>query len=155
EQRLDAQQRLLNEQQRQLADQRALIEQQRHEIEALNGGGSVVGDEALGEVRGTGVPSNALADTPLSADEPIGLNSRRAAIYTADGAGSGGGSVAARVQVAQAGDASTPTGPVGQAPAEEPRNTNTAEALPEGQNALLGRGRLVIEPSLEYSRSSS
>ena len=33
--------------------------------------------------------------------------------------------------------------------------TSTVDALPEGQNALLGAGRLVIEPSFEYSRSSS
>jgi len=48
-----------------------------------------------------------------------------------------------------------PSGPVGEAPPEQPEATSQVEALPEGQNALLGRGRLVIEPSIEYSRSSS
>jgi hypothetical protein len=155
EQRLDAQQRLLNEQQRQLADQRSLIEQQRREIEAFSAGSGVVSDEALAEVRGTGVPSNALAYTPLASDEPIVLNRRPARLSTIDSGANSGGSAPAGVQVAQNTDNATPTGPVGQAPTEETHNTNTAEALPEGQNALLGHGRLVIEPSLEYSRSSS
>src|SRR5690242_20111154 len=84
EQRLDAQQRLLNEQQRQLADQRSLIEQQRREIEAFSGGNGVVSDEALGEVRGTGVPSDAIAYTPLPSDEPITLNHRPARLSTID-----------------------------------------------------------------------
>lgn len=49
--------------------------------------------------------------------------------------------------------AAAPSGPVGEAPPEQAQQT--VDALPEGQNSLLGRGRLVIEPSIEYSRSSN
>jgi TolA-binding protein len=149
EQRLNAQERLLNEQQRQLTQQRALIEQQRHTIEAMSNG-SAVSDETLGEVRGTGVPSNALGYTPLAADEPIMLH-RPAPVSTIMQADAGGGSAPASTETAQN---APPTAPVGEAPPEQP-HTNTVEALPEGQNALLGHGRLVIEPSFEYDRSSS
>jgi hypothetical protein len=49
--------------------------------------------------------------------------------------------------------APAPQGPVGEAPPESTQ-TSTVDALPEGQNALLGAGRLVIEPSFEFSRTS-
>ncbi len=142
EERLNAQERLLHEQQQQISQQRALIERQRREIEAMT-------DVDLNEIRGAGVPSSALNFNGLADDEPITLN-RRAPVYAL--AQAEGGSAPA------AGDTRTavvPSGPVGEAPPEQPAATSTVEALPEGQNALLGRGRLVIEPSIEYSRSSS
>jgi hypothetical protein len=141
EQRLNAQERLLREQQTQLAEQRALIESQRREIEAMS-------DADLGEIRGAGVSSSALNFNGLADDEPISLN-RRAPVRTLMQAEGGGGGSAAEPTAAPL------SGPVGEAPPEQPPATAAVEALPEGQNALLGRGRLVIEPSLEYARSSS
>jgi hypothetical protein len=138
EERLNAQERLLREQQQQLAEQRSLIERQRREIEAMS-------DADLGEIRGAGLPSSALNFNGLQEDEPISLNRRTPFATLAQAEGAGGG--AAAVSTA------APSGPVGEAPPEQQQQT--VEALPEGQNALLGRGRLVIEPSLEYSRSSN
>lgn len=143
EQRLDAQERLLLEQQDQISEQRALIERQRREIQAMAG----MSDAELGEIRGAGAPSSALNFNGLGEDEPISLN-RRSPVRPLVRADAGGGSAAPAATPA-------PQGPVGEAPPEEPPATAAVEALPEGQNALLGRGRLVIEPSIEYSRSSS
>jgi hypothetical protein len=142
EHRLNAQQRQLNEQQRQLEEQRALIERQRAEILAMSGG---VSDSELGGMRAAGVASSALNDEGLASDAPIALNRRTAPLYTL--AQTEGGSAPA------ASAAAPPTGPVGEAPREETQPSAVA-ALPEGQTALLGRGRLVLEPAFEYSRSS-
>jgi hypothetical protein len=144
EARLNAQERLLNDQQRQLAEQRALIERQRNELFAMG-----VDDAELGDIRGAGVPSSALNFNGLDADEPIQINRRRPLVTLAQSGGGGGGGAPA------AAPAPRPPGPVGEAPPEQPAATTAVEALPEGQNALLGAGRLVIEPSIEYSRSSS
>jgi hypothetical protein len=140
EQRLDAQERQLNAQQRQLTQQRSLLEQQRRELLAMNG----VSDADLGEIRGTGSPYNGLAYEELGADEPIRLNRRATRTLTQTESGSA---------PPEATPAAAPQGPVGEAPPEETQ-VSTVEALPEGQNALLGAGRLVIEPSFEFSQSS-
>jgi hypothetical protein len=142
EQRLNEQERLLRDQQRQLAEQRALIERQRTQlasVESLN-------DADLGDIRGAGLPSSAMNFNDLRADEPISLNRSVRRITQTDAGGS-----APATDVAATPDSG---GPVGEAPPEQPPAT-TVEALPEGQNALLGQGRLVIEPSIEYSHTSS
>jgi hypothetical protein len=145
EERLDAQERLLSQQQRQLSEQRALIERQRAEILAMGGD---VNDTELGELRGAGVPAGGISYRSLDRDEPIRVNRPRSsgAVRFAD-ADTGGSAPAAA-------DGAAPAGPVGEAPPEQPRDSTVA-ALPEGQNTLLGHGRLVLEPSLEYSRASS
>lgn len=148
EQRLNAQEQTLRDQQREISEQRALIERQRREIEAMNGG---VTDADLGEIRGAGLGAHGLAYSALAVDEPILLN-RRAPISSLMQTESG--SAPPTGAPAQTPRATPPTTPVGEAPPEETQ-VSTVEALPEGQNALLGRGRLVIEPSIEYSRSSS
>ncbi|MBC7793119.1 MAG: transporter [Clostridia bacterium] len=99
----------------------------------------------LGEIRGAGVPHSSLAYADLAPDEPIRLNRRN--VRTVDQAQTGGSAPP------EATPAAAPQGPVGEAPPESTQ-TSTVDALPEGQNALLGRGRLVIEPSFEFSRSS-
>lgn len=142
EARLDAQERQLEEQQRQLGEQRQLIERQRRELLAMG----AVSDADLGDIRGAGMPSSALNFNGLGEDEPLQVNRQRPLVMLAQVEGG---------SAPQAAPASTPSdGPVGQAPTEQPQ-TATVDALPEGQNALLGAGRLVIEPSFEYSRSSS
>lgn len=108
-----------------------------------------VSDADLGEIRGAGMPSSALNFAAL-ADEPIRLN--RGTRRTVAPAENGGGSA---TNTANTSSTAPPDGPVGEAPPEDAHPATTVEALPEGQNALLGHGRLVIEPSIEYSRSSS
>jgi hypothetical protein len=144
EERLNEQDRLLRDQQRQLAEQRALIERQQMQLAEAEG----INEADLGEIVGAGLPSSALNFTGLRSDEPISLSrgSRNIRRITQDDPGG-----SAPTQTADASPASS--GPVGEAPPEQP--TSSVEALPEGQNALLGRGRLVIEPSIEYSRASS
>lgn len=143
EARLNEQERLLRDQQRQISEQRTLIERQRDAIRQMGR----VDDAELGEIRGAGMPTSALNYYAL-ADEPISLNrgggSRRLIAQR-----TAGGSAPASTP------ATPPEGPVGEAPSEEAHPTTTVEALPEGQNALLGQGRLVIEPSFEYSHTSS
>lgn len=107
-----------------------------------------VNDNELGEIRGAGMPSSALNFNSLDPDQPIQVNRRRPLVTLVQSDSSEGGDAPVPTPVAQ------PQGPVGEAPPEQPPAT-TVEALPEGQNALLGAGRLVIEPSIEYSRSSS
>ncbi len=144
EARLDTQEQQLREQQRQLAEQRALIERQRHEIEAMSG----LSDSDLAGVTGEGSPNTGLGYTPLAADQPIATN-RQPYVTVADAEGGGQPAPATPAQAA------TPQQPVGEAPTEDAHPRTQVEALPEGQNALGGRGRLVIEPALEYSHSSS
>lgn len=146
EQRLNEQEQLLRNQQRQLAEQRALIERQRTMLTSSDH----LNDADLGDIRGAGMPSSAMNFQGLRSDEPISLNRgvRRASITTEDAGGS------APAQPAAAAPANA-NGPVGEAPPEQPHPSSAVEALPEGQNALLGQGRLVIEPSIEYSRSSN
>ncbi len=145
EQRLDVQERQLHEQQQQLAEQRSLIERQRREIEAMAGG---VSDSELGDIRGVGIPRNGLAFSPLEPDQPITVNRRRSMTTLAQAEG---GSAPLPMSAPNA----APAGPVGEAPPEQPHPASQVEALPEGQTALAGRGKLVIEPSFDYSRSSS
>lgn len=104
-----------------------------------------ISDADLGEIRGAGMPSSALNFTSLAADEPIRVN-RGGPVRSLVQDEAGGGAPSST-------SAPAPSGPVGEAPPEQQQAT--VEALPEGQNALLGRGRLVIEPSIEYSRASN
>lgn len=149
EQRLNAQELRLRQQQQEIDEQRGLIERQRREIQAMNG---TVSDAELGEVRGAGFDVHGLRYVELAGDEPIRLN-RRGPIATLTQT-EGGGAPAASTSGATPAPAAPPTRPVGEAPPEETQ-VATVDALPEGQNALLGAGRLVIEPSFDYSRSSS
>ncbi|MGD9965391.1 MAG: transporter [Hyphomonadaceae bacterium] len=147
ERRLTAQERELQEQQRLLEEQQALIDRQRAQIESLTRRSAadreIQGPE-LETFRGQGAIQSGLSYGELDPDEPLFAN-RRAPIRTL--MQTEGGSAP------QPTPAAAPQGPVGEAPPEETQ-VSTVEALPEGQNALLGRGRLVIEPSIEYSRSS-
>lgn len=147
EQRLNEQEHLLHDQQRQLAEQRALIERQR----TLLASSDNIADADLSDIRGAGMPSSAMNFRGLRDDEPISLNRsvRRVSHITSEDAGGSAPAAATASAPAAAG------GPVGEAPPEQPHPASTVEALPEGQNALLGQGRLVIEPSIEYSRTSN
>jgi hypothetical protein len=146
ESRLNAQEQQLSEQQRQLGEQRALIERQRAEILAMGGG---VSDSALSDMRGAGLPNNGVSYVPLDRDEPISLNRNhgsRPRLLQADASGSAPAPTAV--------SSTPPDQPVGEAPPEPSHEANAA-ALPEGNTALLGSGRLVIEPAFDYVRTSS
>ncbi len=61
-------------------------------------------------------------------------------------------------QVAQANNdqnSALPTTPVGEAPPPEPKVETKVEAVPEGQGVLTPAGRLVMDPSVEYTSSST
>jgi hypothetical protein len=47
-----------------------------------------------------------------------------------------------------------PVGTVGEAPPPESEITPAVQSIPEGQGVLTPRGRTVLEPSFEYTRSS-
>lgn len=141
ESRLNDQERQLHEQQRQLSEQRSLIERQRREIQSMTG----MSDADLSEIRGAGAVRGGLAYEDLGPDEPIRVNRRPARTFMQSDSGGGA--------PPEATPAPAPQGPVGEAPPESTQ-TSTVDALPEGQNALLGAGRLVIEPSFEFSQSS-
>jgi len=142
EARLDAQDRLLGDQQRQLAEQRGLIERQRSELTML----TAQSDAELADVRGTGQPHGPTTLVMLDGDAPIAVNRRGTGTYRQAG-GSPGPS--------QANTAVRPTAPVGEAPPEEAVRPTTVEALPEGNTVLAARGRFTIEPSVEYSHASN
>lgn len=62
----------------------------------------------------------------------------------------------ASVMVAQsAADVSPPTQTVGEAPPPEHDISPKITSVPEGQGVLTARGRTVLEPSFEYTRSSA
>ena len=136
-QRLTQQEQRIQEQERQLADQRAQLEAQARQIETQRK------EFVLG-----GPMSDAISDARAvaSADD------------LADMRGGGRASGAAQLillgQADTAATAATPIRPVGEAPRVVDAPPIIA-ALPEGQGVLTPKGRLVLDPSIEYSSSSS
>jgi hypothetical protein len=57
--------------------------------------------------------------------------------------------------VSQESTAMLPDAPVGEAPPPEPTIETKVEAVPEGQGVLTPPGRLVVDPSFEYTSSST
>jgi hypothetical protein len=53
------------------------------------------------------------------------------------------------------GEAALPDTPVGEAPPEAEKIEQKVEAVPEGQGVLTPKGSFVLDPSFEYSRSST
>src|SRR5262249_50574592 len=96
------------------------------------------------------LPSNALAYTPLDPDQPISTSRRRPALQRY--AQVDGGSAPANTASAAAAGAQ-PDGPVGEAPPEQAHPQ--VAALPEEGTALQLKGRLTLEPTIEYDNSSS
>ncbi|MGE3303033.1 MAG: transporter [Hyphomonadaceae bacterium] len=139
EARLDAQERLLSQQQRQLEAQRALIERQRSELAGL----TPQPDAAMAAMTGAGAPQPAQSYALAEADMPIAVNRPYRTLRQAE---HGGGNMGRT-------PASSPQGPVGEAPAPDNRRANV-DALPEGAQIARADRRWTIEPSLEYSNSS-
>ena len=138
-QRLTQQEQRIQEQERQLTDQRAQLEAQARQIETQRQ------EFVLG-----GPMSDAISDARAVAS----------ANDLADMRGGGRASGAAQlILLGQADTAVTATTgaairPVGEAPTVVDAPPIIA-ALPEGQGVLTPRGRLVLDPSIEYSSSSS
>jgi len=134
EDRLSQQERALDEQRSRLQQQSFLILEQLKELEALR----AASPEALEDMRAAGAPASPLGPVVMAgmgvSDGLILLNQPAAA------------------------DAATtsapPLRPVGEAPppAEAPP---VVAALPEGQGVLTPAGRLTVDTSFDYTRSSS
>ncbi len=139
--RLEAQERRLADQQRQLEEQSGVIARQQSELEAMR----TASAEELANARAAGGPAAIIPFTALaSADEPIAtLRPNRGPLRPQEPAPGGGQSTPA-----------LPQGPVGEAP-NNPEPAPVVDALPEGSALLAPRRRLILEPSLEYTRSSS
>lgn len=127
EAQLNAQGLRIGEQERKLAEQRALIESQGMEIRALR----EQREQILSDIR---------AGHGVAAPEP---------------GGSAPVQLAAR-QAPPANGANLPTGPVGEAPpSPERRLEEDVAAIPPGMGVLTPNGTLIIEPTIEYTRSSA
>lgn len=61
----------------------------------------------------------------------------------------------AQVGAAPDDDLTIPDQPVGEAPPESRNIERQVEAVPEGQGVLTPRGRLVLDPSIEYTNTST
>ena len=125
----------LKRQQDVLDRQSAQIEAQQQEIEALKGGitGTVIASPTLSPSPSTipGTDLGALRGTGLAQSVPTGQPS-----------------VLQGPQL--------PDQPVGEAPPEPEAEVRArVEAIPQEQGVLTPRGRLVFEPSIEYTRSST
>lgn len=137
-QRLTQQEARIQDQERQLAAQRAQLEAQARQIETQRR-----------EFQLGGPMSDAISDARAvaSADEMADMR--------------GGGRASGAAQLILLGQAdtaatatATPIHPVGEAPKVVDAPPIIA-ALPEGQGVLTPKGRLVLDPSIEYSSSSS
>jgi hypothetical protein len=134
EERLAQQERALDEQRSRLQQQSFLIQEQLKEIAALR----TASPETLEALRASGAPANPLGPVVMAgmgaSDGLILLNQ----------------SAAADAAVTNA----PPLRPVGEAPkiVEAPP---IVAALPEGQGVLTPTGRLTVDASFDYTRSSS
>jgi hypothetical protein len=137
--RLEAQERRLADQQARLEEQASVIARQQAELEAMR----IASAEELNAARAAGAPASVIPYAALAADEPIAtLRPQRRPLLPQEPAPGGGGAPA------------LPQGPVGEAP-QTPDPAPVVEALPEGSAVLAPRRRLILEPSIEYTRSSS
>ncbi len=122
----------LADQKRLIAEQRSLIEAQNEKIRQLELGNALVQSEApwtLSQIRGAGV-----AQQQSGSPAPVPSGSIEG--------GSDDGSM-------------LPDAPVGEAPPEAQNIEQKVEAVPEGQGVLTPRGQFVLDPSFEYTRSST
>ncbi|MEL6873984.1 MAG: transporter [Pseudomonadota bacterium] len=123
----------LAEQKKLIADQRALIQTQNSKIRQLELRNELVRAAAppvespfsLSRMRGAGVQQDLLAE---------------AAVQTGP---------------APETDVPLPDSPVGEAPPQATNIEQKVEAVPEGQGVLTPQGQFVLDPSIEYTRSST
>jgi uncharacterized coiled-coil protein SlyX len=126
----------------QIAAQAAALDVQRRQLDALSS--RVRESEAsLDAARATGAPPSATGWGAAFASAQAGAVQAGAVQAGAPRA------AAERAQPAP------PSGPVGEAPPERESTVAQAEVLPEGMGVTLPRGRLTLDPSLEYVNSSN
>ncbi len=139
----------LSEQQEKIAAQAMQLEEQRKIIEALQQQvGSIiqaqqVADESLEQYRATGVEESTVS-TAVGDEQPV--NNATEAINTAD-------TDPAKTSVEDKPESEVVGIDRKQKEKEKPPEVAALES--EGASVLLGKGRMVIQPSLEYSRFSS
>jgi hypothetical protein len=129
EAQLAEQSQRLSAQEARLTEQEHLIETQSLELRSLR----AERQELLGVIRATGVGS------AMAADTSGGL------MMAANAAGAPGA----------VGPADDSPRSVGEAPPEPVRQARVVAAVPEFASVLTPKGKLALEPSLEYNRSSS
>lgn len=123
----------LAEQKRLIADQRALIQSQNSKIRQLELHNDLVRAATppvespfrLSRMRGAGIQQDLLAE---------------AAVQSGPASDS---------------DVPLPDSPVGEAPPQATNIEQKVEAVPEGQGVLTPQGQFVLDPSIEYTRSST
>lgn len=127
-------QRQIIDEQRQLIDrQSAMIAEQRDQIEKMQQ------HLAQQQVQIDKLTLFALADKPLNSMRGAGLAQGIDPVLPGPGSSM----------------VSLPDSPVGEAPPPEPGTEQRVAAVPEGQGVLTPAGKLVFEPSFEYTRSST
>lgn len=136
--RLEEQERRLLDQERILREQQSTIERQQAELDQLR----IAGDDELADARAAGALPSLIPYAALAADEPILIERSPVRRPPRPQEGAPGGS------------APLPDRPVGEAPTVEAPPPNV-DALPEGATVLAPRRRLILEPAVEYTRSSS
>ncbi len=130
---LQAIQSELSEQKQLIASQNALIQSQNEKIQQL---------ELHNQLVRAAVP----VETPFALSQMRGAGIQQSQVETA------------AVQIGTTPDDSLtlPEGPVGEAPPAKATNIEQkVEAVPEGQGVLTPRGQFVLDPSIEYTRSST
>ncbi|MEH6758501.1 MAG: transporter [Parasphingorhabdus sp.] len=129
---LQAIQSELAEQKTLIASQNALIQSQSNKIQQL-------------ELHNQLVRAATPVATPFALSQMRGAGINRDQVETA------------AVQIGTSPDDSLtlPEGPVGEAPPETQNIERKVEAVPEGQGVLTPRGQFVLDPSIEYTRSST
>lgn len=127
--RLQQQEARIDAQERKLLEQGVLIEAQGAEIRALR----AQRDQALADIRAGHAAAVATAEPGSGATQPVQM---------------------AALQAPPNG--SLPKTPVGEAPAQPTRRLEEdAAALPQGMGVLTPNGVLIVEPTLEFVRSSA
>jgi hypothetical protein len=124
-----------------LARQAQVISAQQAEIDELR----AQRDEILAAIRGTGANRPALPGTAPATSAPAPSGQRLAVLQTVPNP------VTERPPVTPV--TPNPTQPVGERPPEQPRAD--AEAIPPGLGVLTPKGRLVLDPSVTYARTSN
>ncbi len=125
--------------QSELTEQRALIASQNAVIQAQN--------DKIARLQRYSTPpySAAMAEMPEHLSHMRGAGLLQSAVAPA----------AVQIGTNPDDDLALPDGPVGEAPPTNSNIEQKAEAVPEGQGVLTPKGRFVLDPSIEYTRSST
>ncbi len=129
---LQAIQSELAEQKQLIASQNALIQSQNDKIKQL-------------ELHNQLVRAAAPVETPFALSQMRGAGIQRSQVETA----------AVQIGTTPDDELTMPEGPVGEAPPAANNIEQKVEAVPEGQGVLTPRGQFVLDPSIEYTRSST